>query len=783
MSYDIFIHNRRLIDNGRGHSMPLPNFNRLVRVCLVTTVILSVTSVHAQIEKFAPHQNADVEVWRVTDNPLKRDWANYQNTDAWSPDGRYICYESGQGTSEAEVILYDFFEDKAIKIDTGTQPRWANNNNWLFYLKRSPGNKDLALIFYDCDTGRKTHLCEGVTGIGETDSDDRWVFGKNRKGILRIPIRENSRPEDISAGGALGSFMLPNPRHPRVMFRGDSRGANGKDIPYAPTRVWSDLEGNNVVSASPMIQRCHQAWTGDGAYHMHGNTQLRGRRWGEPFPSNLHYLARIFVNDPCVCGRNGRWAIGSGNIDALPHVDMRSGDGRDFLMGLSWIHDSHDFSYSAGSGLHDNDAKGSPDGTKVVLSSTYDLREGPVTKTTENIPDRDAESIPVVSTEGFPEKGSLSIKNEVIGYERKTATSFDGLTRELYGTIPVTGSLLEDFRPWRRAIHIDRGDNNIQLDALRPASIMEHARNLHFIARDDVVTSFDARLIPESQRNRDTLPTRLKNADRKGNKADPSSPLTWQRQTDVYITVIRKPDRPFLVNYGEIIELIPGENHYETRGYHLFLNGEKITKKPLAPGSAFKLPGNGEYAAASVEWSGLESDRGAILQVNGNEELFVRYDKPGDFQWTEDKWSVNGVETSREKALRTEEAVKEIVHRYDGVIHREWYNWGVIVKRHDLNREGIPIRHIYYREGVISCREYRDREGNLVSHELFKPDGYISESVRYRTVDGSPQEISHWWFDKGLPVKLIGSEGHTLVSLPGIYTKEGDNWVWSPMDD
>jgi len=138
---------------------------------------------------------------------------------------------------------------------------------------------------------------QGLNGIGETDSEDHWLFGKNQKGIVRVPIRENSRAEDISAGGALGSFMIPNPRYPRVMFRGDSRDKDGNDLPYAPTRVWSDLEGNNVVNASPMIQRCHQAWSGDGTYHMHGNSQMRGRRWDEPFPSNLHYIAAIECHD------------------------------------------------------------------------------------------------------------------------------------------------------------------------------------------------------------------------------------------------------------------------------------------------------------------------------------------------------------------------------------------------------------------------------------------------------------------------------------------------------
>jgi len=731
----------------------------------------------ARIETFIPRQGGTTEVWRITNDPARRDWANYQNTDAWSPDGRYICYEGGGG-----VHLYDFYKGRDIEVDRGAAPRWATGENWLFYLRRAEKGPGSDVIWLTADTGRKTRLCGGITGIGETDSEDRWLFGKTAGGIVRIPIRENARPEDISAGGAMGSFMLPNPRHPRVMFRGDSKGPDGRDLPYAPTRVWSDLEGNNVVSASPMIQRCHQAWTGDGLYHMHGNTQLRGRRWDEPFPSNLHYLANVFVNDPCACGRSGRWAIGSGNVGPMPVADLRSGDGRIFLLGLSWLHDSRTFSYSSGSGLHDNDAKGSPDGTKVVLSSTYDLTDGPVTTVAAAVPGRSADVIRVVSTDGFPRSGRLSVNNEVIGYERRTATTFEGLTREMYGTIPVTGSLLEDMRPWRRAVHITRPDNNVQLDALRPDSIIEYANNLHFIASGDIVTSFDHRLVPGDMRDENLLPSRYKRPDRSGNTADMNSPLVWQRQTDVYVAVIRKPDRPCLARPGGALELIPGENHYETRGYLLYRNGRALTEHPLEPGSVFTVPDDGDYSAAAVEWSGLTSGLCPAVSCAKGEKLFVRADKPADFQWTHDRWEVEGGDVSEKRAMAAERAVREIVHRTDGVIRREWYNWGRIVERHDLNAGGKATRRLYYRGGVLERREYFSGDGRLVSRELFAPDGYITESMRFAYLDGEPREITHWWFEKGLPVKLIGSEGHTLVSLPGIYEKAGDDWVWKPLD-
>ena len=69
----------------------------------------------------------------------------------------------------------------------------------------------------------------------------------------------------------------------------------------------------------------------------------------------------------------------------------------------------------------------------------------------------------------------------------------------------------------------------------------------------------------------------------------------------------------------------------------------------------------------------------------------------------------------------SENAVKETVHLVDGVIHREWYTWGQIVRRHDLNEDGQAIRRLFYHNGVLLRREFHNREGEHVSTELFDP--------------------------------------------------------------
>lgn len=389
--------------------------------------------------------------------------------------------------------------------------------------------------------------------------------------------------------------------------------------------------------------------------------------------------------------------------------------------------------------------------------------------------DPDADSIPVRSTDGFPESGRLSVQNEIIGYKRKTPTRFEGLSRQMHNTMPLTGSMLEDLTTERRELYAKRPNNVVQLDRSTHEKLKPYLNRPLYLSKGIIITSFDARIVPEDKREQSMISGRYTKDNFPGNF---DSILQWQRHTDVYIAVVRKPDQAHLRAVQGEYELIPGENHWETRGYNIYKDGEKITKKLLSPGTLFKLPGAGRYTAVAVEWSGLESVQSVPLTVQESAILRIQLEKPGDFQWTTDRWLVDGNEVSESVAKGSETAVREIVHLVDGVIHREWYNWGQIVKRHDLNAMGKAIRRLFYRNGILERREYHNRAGQHVSTELFAPDGYITEAIRYKYVDSAKKEIGHWWYEKGMPVKLIGSEGHTLVAFPGIYTREGKNWVW-----
>jgi hypothetical protein len=266
-------------------------------------------------------------------------------------------------------------------------------------------------------------------------------------------------------------------------------------------------------------------------------------------------------------------------------------------------------------------------------------------------------------------------------------------------------------------------------------------------------------LIPEHLRDGLPLPPRgIRNVIK-----DMDSPLMLQRSSDLYAVVVRLPDRPYLCQSGEKVQLVPGENHWETYGYHLFTDGKKITGEALRPGASFMLPGKGTYTAVAVEWSGLESQPSLPLRLRHDTSLTVLSGQPSGFSWTGYRYLVQGKEVSEQEAKRSEEAVQETVHLHDGVICRKWYRGGELVESRDLNSEGLAIRRLFYKAGRLARREYHDRNGNHVSTEMFGADGFITESIQH----GSRPR--RWWYERGVPVRYArGSQ---------VYVKDGTRWV------
>jgi hypothetical protein len=691
------------------------------------------------VERFKPREGDAIEVWRITNDPTVRDHANYHNTQCWSPDGRYLCFthyaandrEFG-ATSSAEVHVYDLHAEKDITVDRGTDPRWANRRNWLFYVRHRPEDgprheQGTHVMWKDVETGQSTRIGYGVRLLKYTDCDDRWLYGmqeladRSRKPV-RIPIQADSTVQTLPGDWQVGyNSLMVNPARPMIVSRDHNyrdyyyASEGTRDIPFVARHFFDhDLDGENRTTPFPVMEGSHFSWSGDGSYFLLGNGQMRGRKWDKPLPSNIHFLAAISSGDVSPCGRSGRWICGDSGVAEIRVADLRSGDGWPVLETNSFLCFPSDQDFS---GPYDIDLKGSPDGTKIAFVCTYDLKDGPLARIREVT--RDA--IRVDSTAGFPETGGLinaaGFGGEVLGYQRKTDTTFEGLARGLYGTTP-----------------------NANLRPGRP------------------LTSFEAMLIPERLRDGLPLPPReIRNVVK-----DMASPLMRQRSSDLYVVVVRLPDRPHLRRSSEEVQLIPAENAWEIHGYHVFKEGKRITGDVLRAGVSLSLPGDGTYTAVAVEWSGLESKPSLPLSLSRGATLTVLSEQPEGFSWTRDRYLAQGKEVSEQEAKGAEQGVRETVHLHDGVIRRAWYRQGQIVESHDLNADAKSIRRLFYEQGRLVRREYHDRDGNHISTEHFGPDGYVSESIQHAS---TPRQ---WWYERGAPLKYTrGSR---------VYVKDGMLW-------
>lgn len=239
-----------------------------------------------------------------------------------------------------------------------------------------------------------------------------------------------------------------------------------------------------------------------------------------------------------------------------------------------------------------------------------------------------------------------------------------------------------------------------------------------------------------------------------------------QRQTDVYVAVVRKPDRPWLRAVGDAIELVPGEHHAETRGYRLLKAGRPYADRLIQPGMSVALDEPGEYQAVAVEWSGVESDPSNAVPTRARGTLQVLADQPAGFAWSTDRWT------------DASQTIKETVHRHAGVIRREFYASSALAKAHDLNAAGQAIRRVSYRDGQIAEREYYTSAGMRVSREILAPGGHVAEMLYYAR-DGQT-ESAHWWFDRGQPVKLFRG-GKMYVTRGDRFGRiDGDRFVDTP---
>ncbi len=641
-------------------------------------VLMLACAANAEIHKFNPNQpeTRNLGVWKLTHDPAIRDYGNYHNKQCWSSNGRYTCY-TRFAPDGPEIHVVDLSTGKDTVLGKGRWPRWAHHHNWLFYV----GDR---IIRFDADTGERHKISEPVSILGGVDHTDSWLYGTveegNRYTTMRTSTEPGSELRAIKPVPSQNGLVNPNPRHPMIMVRSGNNN-----------RAFYALDGSNVRSAMDveLDGDAHTCWSGDGTFLLLGNRQVTGRYWNKPFPSDLEVLSVMGSGDISPFDKAGRYYCGT----ELVCSDTRSGDAWHVVLPRSHAVYPMDGDHSTAT---DIDPKGSPDGTKIHYHSNRDLEHFLVAKTTETL-DKDTGVIAVESTEGFPASGDLVFRSEVIGYDRKTATAFEGIERKKYGT-----------RPGKRW---GSGGDFYPLSAF-------------VLSEED-----RARSRPDPAMLQSGVP--------------PDYPLLYQRQTDCYVVVVRLPFPPHLRQQEEQVELIPGEHHWETRGFRVFRDGALVEDKLFRAGDEVELPGPGAYTAVAVEWSGLESPPSLPLTVDETGALRVLEEIPTDFSWTRKVWSAD--KTSM-----------ELHHIHDGRIAREEWRDGERVLRVDFNEAGLPIRRQKFQDGKLRKRTLTNRHNLLVSEEHFGDDGFKTEYIKYYASPDHHEGIDrHWWYKEGRPVKYI----------------------------
>jgi hypothetical protein len=244
----------------------------------------------AQKECFRPRDGAAVEVWRITNDPTVRDHGNYHNTQCWSPDGRYLCFTHWAANERefgaraaAEVHLFDLYENRDGLVDRGTNPRWANRHNWLFYTQYRPEDgprheRGTRVMWLDVDRNERKRIAYGVEELKETDCGDRWLYGMRtpedgRRRAVRIPIRADARPETLPGDWGVGyNSLYVNPSHPRIVSRDHNyrdyyyATEGTRDVPFVARHFFDhDLAGRNSTEPFPLMDGSHFSWNGSGS--------------------------------------------------------------------------------------------------------------------------------------------------------------------------------------------------------------------------------------------------------------------------------------------------------------------------------------------------------------------------------------------------------------------------------------------------------------------------------------------------------------------------------------
>ncbi|NQT15916.1 MAG: fibronectin type III domain-containing protein [Planctomycetes bacterium] len=540
------------------------------------------------------------EIWRLSKCQTFHEYS--QAAKPFSYEGRWVVC---RWRENAGIVVFDLKTGKEIVIGrnhAGAKvfPAFVRGHNAVVY---SAGSTDVGVYLYDLDTSRERKIVQlqgnvllnfaGVIGPrsdylmlrGDMDGDGFLDWGLKSLWTDESPRVLWSSP---IADGWCG-YVTPSVASNRVTLnvqscstemirrvnRGEKLGLGDRRLDAKRAVYIADFDvKTRTMKKYPFLgakSLGHVTWSGDGQYmHNFGyswraaaNRPLMPIRIGEA-PSSNHYGT---------CGHSGRYVVGDTLKDQMAQLeltDLWTGERRT-VANISATTDppgaiAQDHGHPAGS----------PDGTKVMFHSCYDL----VNHRLYAIPSRDVHAgdavIPVETTEGFAPKGKLLIgygqngkARLSVSYERKDETGFHDCD---WG-----GDAAARLRQAVRADIIEKGSRQI--------------------------TDAWGRLFPNGQR----------------------------RPRKDYIAVVRQPGSPRAVvatlvpGKGVRLTWLPPASHREIAGYVAYRRPEggvlkRLNAEPVAgceyidprPKPNRKL----EYVVRAVEYSGLFSACSSVAWVH-----------------------------------------------------------------------------------------------------------------------------------------------------------------------
>jgi Tol biopolymer transport system component len=176
---------------------------------------------------------ADAEIW-VCDsdgrNPLKlTSLENYSGTPRWSPDGRYIAFDSRIEPPRSAIYVISAEGGRTRRITTGTSddvvPSWSRDGRWIYFASNRSGENQVWKA--PAEGGEAVQVTKKGGFAAFESPDGRYVYyakSVGAPGIWRVPVGggEETQVLDQPGAGCWGYWALVN-----------------EGIYYVNTEVWS----------------------------------------------------------------------------------------------------------------------------------------------------------------------------------------------------------------------------------------------------------------------------------------------------------------------------------------------------------------------------------------------------------------------------------------------------------------------------------------------------------------------------------------------------------------